>query len=135
MDPQQTWNDLLNAWQDRDWETVLELAEALRKWLDKSGFPPEIEYPKELGVDFNAAIARAASEFVAHRAQSVLNDPQQIPRDVPFSLCCGICHNTGPTNDVAARASGWSNIQYFPTGIPESFRGTCPTCNGGKERS
>ena len=135
MDPQRTWNDLLNAWQNREWELVIELAEALRSWLDKGGFPPEPVYPMELGVEFNAAIARAATDFAARRARSVLDDPLQIPRDVPFSLCCSICHNIGPTNELAARASGWSNIQYFPTGIPESFRGTCPSCNGGKERS
>ena len=135
MDPQRTWTDLLTAWQNRDWESVLELAEALRDWLDKGGFPPEVEYPKDLGGDFNAAIARAASEFAAHRAQSVLDDPQQIPRDVPFSLCCSICHDIGPTNELAARASGWINIQYFPAGIPETFRGNCPKCSGGKEHS
>ena len=33
MDPQQTWNDLLTTWQDRDWDSVLELAEALTDWL------------------------------------------------------------------------------------------------------
>ena len=40
MDPQAAWNQLLNAYRNRDWETVLELAESLLDWLERGGFSP-----------------------------------------------------------------------------------------------
>ena len=41
MDPQTTWNSLLEEWAKRNWLDVSELAEALLEWLSKDGFPPK----------------------------------------------------------------------------------------------
>ena len=40
MDPQAAWDQLQEAYRDRDWETVRELAQSLLDWLDRGGFPP-----------------------------------------------------------------------------------------------
>ena len=63
MDPQLAWEELLQAWVRRDWESVVEYAEALLSWLDRGGFPPEMLVHPRLGIDFNWSIARAACAF------------------------------------------------------------------------
>jgi len=60
MDPQATWDMLLQAWSKRNWNEVAELSESLLDWLAKGGFPPETNYPRELGADWDSAVALAA---------------------------------------------------------------------------
>lgn len=40
MDPQAAWNQLQDAYRNRDWEAVGELAQSLLDWLERGGFPP-----------------------------------------------------------------------------------------------
>ncbi len=128
MDPQQTWKELLDAWACFDWERVDELADALLAWLNTGGFPPKVLKCKQLGADFNGSIARSACYFARQRAASVLADPHQIPRDVPFTLCCCQCNNEGPASDELARSVGWNSIQYVPASMSENILGICPVC-------
>ena len=69
MDPQATWDMLLQAWGKRHWDEVSELSESLLAWLDKGGFPPETNYPKELGADWDKAVAEATCRFAFKRAR------------------------------------------------------------------
>ena len=128
MDPQITWEELLQAWARRDWEAVVEYAEALLGWLDRGGFPPEFLQINLLGVDFNWAIARAACAFARHRARSVLDDPDRIPHDVPFTLTCSVCNNEGPDSSSQAFDEGWKHIEHVPASAFENFLGICPIC-------
>lgn len=41
MDPNATWENLLEALTEGDWHEAFESAEALLDWLDRGGFPPE----------------------------------------------------------------------------------------------
>lgn len=128
MDPQATWDMLLRAWSRREWSEVFELCEALLGWLDKRGFPPETNYPNELGADWNGVIAKAACEFALRRSRQVLDDPNGIPADVPFVLICAKCLHEGPVSFAAAEKQGWVNIQYVPAGASENFLGLCSRC-------
>jgi hypothetical protein len=47
MDPQVTWNNLLNAYQAADWPRVEEAAETLLAWLAQGGFPPRLDQEDE----------------------------------------------------------------------------------------
>lgn len=40
MDPQAAWIQLQEAYRNRDWEAVGELAQSLLDWLERGGFPP-----------------------------------------------------------------------------------------------
>lgn len=112
MDPQTTWDMLLRAWSRRAWDDVLDLSQALLDWLDKGGFPPETNYPTELGAEWNTVVARAAIEFALRRSRLVLDDPNGIPADVPFVLICTKCMHEGPESFATATKQGWANIQY-----------------------
>lgn len=41
MDPQATWNEMLEAFALQDWDQAVERAEALLDWMKKGGFPPQ----------------------------------------------------------------------------------------------
>jgi hypothetical protein len=43
MDPQVTWQTLLEAYQAHDWATLEEAANALLSWLSGGGFPPRLD--------------------------------------------------------------------------------------------
>ncbi len=128
MDPQQAWKEMLDAWGLHDWESVDESADALLAWLGIGGFPPKVIDSKHLGPEFNAFLTREACLYARHRAASVLADPHEVPRDVPFTLNCCRCNNEGPTSDELARSVGWSSIQYVPASMSENFLGVCPAC-------
>ena len=40
MDPTATYENLIDAIQAADWDTVIELSNALEDWLDRGGFAP-----------------------------------------------------------------------------------------------
>ena len=62
MDPQATWNDLLEARSQRDWNRTEELANALLDWLQRRGFPPHTVGDQKLGTRWHHAVAY----FVCH---------------------------------------------------------------------
>lgn len=128
MDPQTTWDLLLQAWAGRQWRDVAEHSEALLEWLRMGGFPPETNYPKEFGADWDTVVATAVCCFALKRSQQVLDDANGIPADVPFSLVCAECLDEGPVSFDLATQSGWTNIQYFPAGKGENFLGRCSRC-------
>ncbi len=70
MDPQATWQELLEARLNRDWNRAEELADALLAWLQRRGFPPHTVGDPKLGTRWHHAVAY----FVCHL---VLADAKQ----------------------------------------------------------
>ena len=128
MDPQSAWNSLLEEWAERNWRDVSELAEALLEWLSKDGFPPKTMGSRDLGADWHRATTLAMCQFALARANDVMNSPNQIPSQVPFTLTCAICNNERPATYAEAIDDGWTRIEYFPAGDSEDFLGECPVC-------
>jgi hypothetical protein len=62
MDPQATWNELLEARLNRDWNRAEELADALLVWLQRRGFPPHTVGDPKLGTRWHHAV----TYFVCH---------------------------------------------------------------------
>ena len=127
MDPQATWNALLEEWEQCNWLDVAELAAALLQWLSKNGFPPETAGSR-MGADWNRVLALAACNFALQQVNDVLNSPNQIPSQVPFTLSCDTCSNEGPDTYTEAVNEGWSQIRYYPAGLSENFLGQCEIC-------
>jgi len=69
VDPQTTWNQLLDAYSTGDWEQTAALATALLAWLDSGGFPPQIVARTNLGPRFQRVLARAACSFARRQAR------------------------------------------------------------------
>lgn len=134
MDPQATWQSLLLAWNDGDWEEAIDLASALLDWLNKDGFAPETCDSFPVGQDWNDVVVRAACTFARQRACSVLSDPDGIPGSVPFTLTCGSCGNDGPDSHADAVANGWTEIRYTPTQASANFVGLCPSCSKAEQK-
>lgn len=128
MDPQATWNRLLEEWESRNWLDVSELAEALLEWLSKDGFPPDTMGNRRLGADWHRELALTMCKFALQRANDVLDSPDQIPSQTPFTLTCATCNNEGPDTYAEAIDEGWTRIEYFPAGASENFLGECPVC-------
>jgi len=128
MDPQATWNSLLEEWANRNWLAVSELAEALLEWLSKDGFPPDTMGNRSLGADWHRELASTMCKFALERANDVLDSPNQIPSQVPFTLTCATCNNEGPDTYADAIDEGWTRIEYSPAGASENFLGECPVC-------
>lgn len=128
MDPQATWNRLLEEWANGNWLDVSEAAEALLEWLSKDGFPPQTTGSRQMGVDWHRVLAFAMCRFALNRANDVLNSPDQIPSQVTFSLTCASCNNEGPNTYDEAIDEGWTGIEYFPAGTSENFLGHCDIC-------
>jgi hypothetical protein len=66
MDPQATFQQLLEALCAHEWERVDELSETLIGWLSKNGFPPTTLGDPTLGKKWHRSIAT----FVCYAAQS-----------------------------------------------------------------
>ena len=70
MDPQATWERLLDAYCDHDWDSVEEHATALLDWLEKGGFPPRTVQRRRLRPPADRLIAlstcRLALEHSPH---------------------------------------------------------------------
>lgn len=129
MDPQVTWNSLLEEWARRSWLDVTELAEALLDWLDRGGFPPKTSDAPELGSEWHAAVAKAAAIYAMKRAEAVLDDPDGIPARVAFTLTCAHCNVEGPNTFYEAKHKGWTRIEYMPASTSENFLGICFPCS------
>lgn len=129
MDPQATWNALMQAWTVREWPEVVENAQALLDWLGRDGFPPKTTPVADMGADWNRNVARSAARFALRRAASVLDDANGIPTDVAFTLSCADCNNEGPTTFEVATQQGWTGIRYMPASMSENFLGRCSECS------
>lgn len=70
MDPQQTWTDMLEALERKQWQPAKELADSLYEWLKKGGFPPTTIGAKSIGKNWHAA----AAQFVCLTIASKAND-------------------------------------------------------------
>jgi hypothetical protein len=75
MDPQTTWDQLLAAFAEGDWDAVEEHANALQDWLHRGGFPP-IVGPRDLGPDWSRALALAGCAFALETVQCQWSIPQ-----------------------------------------------------------
>lgn len=141
MDPQVAWQELLDAFQQSDWDRVHELAEGLLHWMNRRGFPPEtlvfnsavnggLNKPSQsLGPDWNRSVAQAACRYAVDLANQVLNDPNGIPRRIPFTLSCRNCEINCPSSYEDAVAAGWNDIRFVPQRVAEKFLGLCPDCH------
>ena len=134
MDPQATWQQVIEAFIDRDWHQVQESAQALLDWLRREGFPPETTAGRSMGADWNRHVALAACEFAVDLAKRVLADPNGIPHGVPFTLSCSACDSEGPETFAAAVEAGWTLIEFVPDGLAENFIGLCPEHSDRDER-
>lgn len=65
MDPQVTWQELLEASAKREFDRMEELAEALLHWIDRRGYPPKTVDRDDLPRGWHKAIA----QFVCHMAK------------------------------------------------------------------
>ena len=63
MDPQATWEELVNAYRESDWDQVHESGTALLVWLDQGGFPPRTMIEDDLGEEWDRSIAHCAAAF------------------------------------------------------------------------
>jgi hypothetical protein len=64
MDPQATWQRLLNAYTTQSWAEAKEAAEDLLAWLRGGGFPPLTHLSRPMDDAWNRAIAETACTFV-----------------------------------------------------------------------
>jgi hypothetical protein len=64
MDPQATWQRLLDAYASQNWIDAKEVAEDLLAWLRNSGFPPQILSSHSMDAPWNRTLAEAACRFV-----------------------------------------------------------------------
>ena len=126
MDPQATWNELLDAWMKRDWQRMQEASESLLDWLKRCGFPPEVFPTSGLGSEWNRMVLQAACTSMVDLARRVIADPNGIPTGVPFTLSCFECSEEGPDTYDEAICEGWTEIEFRPECCAENFLGACP---------
>jgi len=74
MDPQASWDQLLEAYAEGEWEHVQDLAEGLLHWLSRGGFPPRAVTGSDLGQAWDRAIALAACRFALARVAKEVAD-------------------------------------------------------------
>ncbi len=98
----------------------------LQNWLRRGGWAPDILSPRRLGNDWNRTVITAACGFMTELASQVLEDPDGIPRSVPFSVSCCECDASSPGSFDDALAEGWTEIAFFPQSVAENFIGLCP---------
>jgi hypothetical protein len=132
MDPQVTWQELLDAWRRGDWNVVAEVADALLEWIRKSGFPPET-MGSDMGSDWNRTVAVAAAQFALRCAIEVRLCQYKVPFDVPVNIVCSQCSRGGPTDVRQALAGGWTGLRYTPGSTCERFVACCPACRSADD--
>ena len=69
MDPQSAWDQLLDAYADEEWDTVLDLAEGLQHWLHSGGFPPRAVTGCDLGPDWDREVALTGCRLALAKAK------------------------------------------------------------------
>ena len=71
MDPQQTWLDMLDALQRKQWDDAKELADSLYDWIRKGGFPPTTVGDESLGKNWHKTVAQFVCLAVANKVDDV----------------------------------------------------------------
>lgn len=69
MDPQLAWENLLDAYTDRDCETAAEHASSLLEWLENGGFPPQTVRSRQVRPEVDRLIAVATCRLVLEEAE------------------------------------------------------------------
>lgn len=64
MDPQATWNEMLDRYNRKQSEEALSAAENLLQWLQRGGFPPTITAQVSAGDELHRVIAWAVVQHV-----------------------------------------------------------------------
>ena len=77
MDPQVTWDELMEEYASENWPCVQELATALIAWLDSGGFPPQTISGRTLGDAWNRALAYAGCRLAMSDADWMRIDCEQ----------------------------------------------------------
>ena len=77
MDPQQTWNDLLDAMKRKDWNEAKELADYLHEWIRNKGFPPVTIGDESLGKEWHRTIASFVCLAVANKVDDLQKRREQ----------------------------------------------------------
>ena len=126
MDPQATWQELLDAWREHDWQRMQDASEALLDWLKRGGFPPEVFPTSGMGSEWNQTMVRSACTYMVDLARRVMADPNSIPAGVTFSLSCYECDVESPATYDEAIREGWTEIEFRPECCAENFLGACP---------
>lgn len=72
MDPQETFEAMLAALRNREWELVEDTSDALRTWMNRGGFPPETLGADSLGAEWHGTIAAFVCDLAASRALDAL---------------------------------------------------------------
>ena len=72
MDPDSSWQSLLDALRNQDWESAREVAQDLLDWLTIGGFPPKSVMAQDQ--DFLRTLAIAGCEYVLFRTQGSSSD-------------------------------------------------------------
>ena len=126
MDPQTTWDELLEAWKGADWSQVIELAQSLFQWLDKGGFPPKTNSSELTGVDWDRFVARSTAEHALRFAKEAAFAEGTGSSPEPLLLSCVDCGAEGPVMLTEAMTGGWTSIEPVPSG---NFLGRCPACS------
>ena len=72
MDPQTTWNELLDALKRRQWDEADQHAAALNSWMhSKQGFAPLTIGDESLGKEWHKTIASFACLFVQTKVKEI----------------------------------------------------------------
>ena len=71
MDPHQTWSDMQDALQRKQWDDARELADALYEWIRKGGFPPVTIGDESLGKNWHKTIASFTCLAIANKVDEV----------------------------------------------------------------
>jgi len=74
MDPQASWDQLLEAYAEGDWDRVQDLAEGLLHWLRRGGFPPQATTGSDLGQDWDREITLSACRFALAKVGREVTD-------------------------------------------------------------
>ena len=123
MDPQVTWDALLESLAAREWDRIDELARALLAWLDSGGFPPKTLGRDDLGSDFNRAsrFTHASSPWPAHApgGRSAAGKPHErtggpLPHDYSWGFV------SCPRNQFKKSPMASQNVTNFPRETPLS---------------
>jgi len=69
MNPQATWDQLLCAYAEGDWDAIEKRATELIAWLDRGGSPPKIVNRPGLGPEWDEALVRAGCLFALESVQ------------------------------------------------------------------
>jgi hypothetical protein len=71
MDPEQTWQDMLDAVHRKEWNTARQLADDLHTWLKNKGFPPVTIGDRSFGRNWHVTIATLTCLAVINRADEI----------------------------------------------------------------